>query len=433
MSNDHQDAYEHKALKKDGTTILVEARGTKTLYKGKQVRVTAIRDITETKRLQELESRAEKLEMAGIIAGQVAHDFNNLLSPILAYPMYIKEELPNDHDAHAYLDAIQNAAGRIAEINQDLLTMGRRAHYNQEALDLNQVVEQIVTEMESRSTTVSVETDLCEDLAPIKGGAAQLHRVLTNLIVNAKDAMDDVGVVSIRTENYYADNTTVVYGAVPKGEYVKLTVSDTGCGIPANVIPKILDPFFSTKTTDKKRGSGLGMSVVDAVIKDHNGYMDLSTKVGEGTSFYVYFPVTTESVQPEVSNEACGGSDTILVVDDDDVQRAVATQLLTKLGYEVNSVESGEKAVEFLRENPRDLVILDMIMPGGSDGAETYRQIIGVSPYQKAIILSGYSASDRVLDVQRMGAGAFVKKPVTTKVLAEAVRKELDRETSPAA
>jgi len=374
-----------------------------------------------------LESRAERLETAGTIAGQVAHDFNNLLSPIMAYPDFIHEELPHDHKAHAYLDAIENAAQKMADINQDLLTMGRRGHYNQHVFDLNRVVLQGVQEMESRTKTVTCELDLCEDLMRIKGGDAQIHRMLTNLLVNAQDAMENIGQITIRTENYYADDTSIAFGRVPKGEYVKLSVSDNGCGIPEDIIQKVLDPFFSTKTTDKKRGSGLGLSVVDAVMKDHNGYLDISSKVGHGTSFYLYFPITREDAGEEEPEDLTGGNETVLVVDDDNIQREVTSQLLTKLGYRVSTVKNGEEAVRFLRENKKDIIILDMVMPGGIDGTETYRQILDFNPQQKAIVLSGFSESDRVIEVQKLGAGTFVRKPVTRRSIAVAVRTELSR------
>ncbi len=385
-------------------------------------------DITETKRLKALESRAERLETAGTIAGQVAHDFNNLLSPIMAYPEFVHEELPHDNQAHAYLDAIENAAQKIADINQDLLTMGRRGHYNQSVLDLNRVVLQAAQEMELKSKTVTCGLDLCEDLMKIKGGDAQIHRMLTNLIVNARDAMDDIGQITIKTENYYADDASVEFGRVPKGEYIKVTVTDNGCGIPDDIVQKVLDPFFSTKTTDKKRGSGLGLSVVDAVMRDHGGYLDLSSKVGHGTSFYLYFPVTREDITKDGIGRMVGGSETVLVVDDDDTQREVSSKLLRKLGYRVTTVESGEEAVEFLRDNPQDLVVLDMVMPGGMDGTETYRQFLEFSPHQRAIILSGFSEYDQVIEAQKLGAGTFVRKPVTRQKIASAVRTELDRE-----
>jgi PAS domain S-box-containing protein len=434
VTNDGPGASEYHAVRKDGSAFPILFHANSVMEDDVLVGVRGIIvDMTETKRLQDLESRAERLETAGTIAGQVAHDFNNLLAPLVGYPELIREDLPHDHVAHAYLDTIESAAKKIASINQDLVTMSRRGHYSQDVLDLNRIVLQVAQETESRTTTVSVQLDLCSDLMNIKGGEAQIHRLLTNLTVNAQDAMQDLGKISIVTENYYADETSIAFGRVLKGEYVRLTVSDNGCGIAEDIIPKILDPFFSTKTTDKNRGSGLGLSIVDAVIRDHNGYLDLTTKIGQGTSFYLYFPVFRETVHEGKRESLVGGTETVLIIDDDEIQREVSSKLLAKLGYDVSFVESGEQAIEFLKERPQDILMLDMVMPGGIDGAETYRRILEIRPHQKAIILSGFSESERVLEAQRLGAGAFVKKPITKEIIATTIRAELDRvvETRP--
>jgi len=384
-------------------------------------------DITETKRLQELESRAQRLETAGTIAGQVAHDFNNLLAPLMAYPELIRDELPKDHPALAYLGAIETATAQIADINQQLLTLGRRGHYNQEPLNLNEIVLQASKGIEPLPDTMACEVNLSKDLMNILGGGAQINRVISNLLDNARDAMQDVGYISVKTENYYVDEVSIAYGRIPKGEYAKLTISDTGCGIPDDIVQRIFDPFFTSKTTDKKRGSGLGLSVVDAVVRDHGGYIDLSSKVGGGTSFYLYFPVTRKTVAGQDYDKIPGGTETVLVVDDDSLQRDVSLRLLEKLGYRVSTAESGEKAIELLKEKPQDLLVLDMIMPPGIDGAETYRRAIEINPDQKAIITSGFSETKRVLEAQSLGAGTFLKKPLTASAIAAAVRKELDR------
>ncbi|MCK4371731.1 MAG: PAS domain S-box protein, partial [candidate division Zixibacteria bacterium] len=286
------------------------------------------RDITEILRLRELETRAQRLESAGSIAGQVAHDFNNLLGPLMAYPELIREELPEDHKVLTFLSSIETAAVQMADINQDLLTMGRRGHYNMKPMNMNEVVLQTVKELKILPETLVCEANLAEDLMNILGGPSQIYRAVANILHNARDAMHDIGIITITTENYYADDVTIAYNRVPRGEYVKLTISDTGSGIPDDIVEKIFDPFFTSKATDKKRGSGLGMSVVDAVIKDHKGYIDLSTKVGEGTSFYLYFPVTRETIEAQESDQIAGGCETVLVVDDDDVQRDIVRSLL---------------------------------------------------------------------------------------------------------
>jgi len=389
--------------------------------------IETVEDITENKRLQELESRAERLETAGTIAGQVAHDFNNLLAPLMAYPEFIREQLPETHSAIEFLDQMEDASRKIAEINQQLLTLGRRGHYNQDVINLNSIVKQACDDLPELPETTVLETDLAEDLMYVQGGGSQIHRVVTNLLYNAVDSLQEIGHIRIKTENYYADDVSGAYGRVPKGEYVKLTITDNGCGIPDSIIDSILDPFFTTKTTDKERGSGLGMSVVDAVVKDHNGYLDMETQVGRGTSFYIYFPVTRRTPAGDDLEEVAGGNESILVVDDDSVQREVSARILKSLGYEVICVESGEKAIEAVQRSVPDLVILDMIMPGGIDGAETFGQIAEINSKQKTIIVSGFSESSRVKSAQEMGAGPFVKKPLTRRTIAAAIRTELDR------
>ncbi len=422
----HRFEWEH--VRHNGDIFPVEVLLTSIPSGGKNFLHVVWRDITERKRLEELESRAARLDTAGTIAGQVAHDFNNLLGPLIAYPDFIRERLPEDHPALKYLANIEESAKKIAEINQQLLSLGRRGHYNQEVFNLNDVVLQAIKEITSLTDNIECETNLTPDLMNILGGSSQIHRVVTNLLYNAVDALQGNGTLTVRTENYYADEVSGIYGRVPRGEYVKLTISDTGCGIPAEIVQKILDPFFTTKTSDKIRGSGLGLSVVDAVVKDHGGFLDLATKIGEGSSFYIYFPVTRESAGGESPDGIVGGSESILVVDDDDVQRDVSCSLLKRLGYKVSSVESGEKAVEFLKETPHDLLVLDMVMPPGIDGTETYRQVLKTYPHQKAILASGFSESNRVRQAQELGAGAFVKKPLTKRALATSVRRELDRQ-----
>jgi two-component system cell cycle sensor histidine kinase/response regulator CckA len=213
-----------------------------------------------------------------------------------------------------------------------------------------------------------------------------------------------------------------------RGEYVRLTISDTGCGIPEDILTRIFDPFFTTKSPNHKRGSGLGLSVVHAVMEDHQGYIDIESVIGEGTSVYLYFPITREKRENQYYNTVRGGSEKILVVDDDRVQLEVMQRLLEKLGYKVTTVESGEMALEVTNNVKFDLVVLDMVMPGGMDGAETYRRLLEKYPEQKAIIVSGYAESARVADALEMGAGIFLKKPLTLNTISMEVRGELDRD-----
>jgi PAS domain S-box-containing protein len=384
-------------------------------------------DVTETRRLRELEARAQRLETAGRIAGQVAHDFNNLLAPLTAYPDMIREDLPKNHPALAYLSSIEDSAHQIAEINQQLLTLGRRGHYNQEPMNLNEVVGHVLEQMEKPPVSLVINVSTSDELMPMMGGRSQIHRVLMNLVQNAREAMQDVGRLSIRTENFYIDELPTSFAQIPRGEYVKLTISDTGCGISPEILEKVLDPFFTTKQADRKRGSGLGLSVVDAVVNDHHGYIDLSSEVGKGTSVYLYFPITRETADVQPVEAVTGGDEHVLVVDDDQTQREVCLHILKRLGYHVEVVMSGEKALELLQVKSFDLLILDMIMPAGIDGTETFRRVLDINPRQRALMLSGFAESDRVIEAQHIGAGTFLRKPVTRTTLALAVRRELDR------
>lgn len=385
-----------------------------------------IRDVTETKRLQELESRAQRLETAGKIAGQVAHDFNNLLGPLVAYPELIRDMLPENHPALSFLYDMEKASNKIADLNQQLLTLSRRGHYNQDVFNLNPLISQAVKDIGKLPESLIIELDLAADLMNIKGGSAQVYRAIMNVLTNARDAVGSSGKIVIKSENVYIDKTIIGYGRVLKGEFVKLTITDTGTGIPPENIQKIFDPFFTTKTTDKIRGSGLGLSVVDAVMKDHGGYIDLKSGVGQGSAFYLYFPITHQAVPDAIDADIVGGDESIMVVDDDDMQRNVLCNLLGRLGYKVSTCESGEQALEILKDNPHNLLILDMVMPGGIDGAETFKRVLQINPKQKAIIVSGFSETGRIREARAMGASAFVKKPLNMKALASAVRKALD-------
>lgn len=250
-----------------------------------------IMDISELKEMQKFNSRAQRLEMAGQIAGQVAHDFNNLLSPLAAYTELIKSELSEDHSILKYIDIIQKSALQMAEINQQLLTLGRRAYFKIEFLNLGEIIKEVIAQIQPTPETLIIDINISADLMEIKGGASQIHRLVLNLINNAREAMQDKGYLSIRAENHYLDELIDKRNQIMTGEYIKLTVSDTGTGIPPEIIDRIFEPFFSAKSIDDRRGSGLGLSIVHAVVEDHNGYIDVESAVGKGTSFSIYFPM----------------------------------------------------------------------------------------------------------------------------------------------
>ncbi len=411
---------------KDGPIVWLEVRLSSVRHDGLLVAVEGIaRDITERKQMEAELLRAQRLETAGRIAGQVAHDFNNLLAPMVGYPELIKMRLPEGHPAAQYCDAMLAAAKQMASINEDLLTLGRRGHFVQEILDLNKVVEQVLAQNSERPDTLIVEVQLAPDLLPVKGSPAQLARVVANLVTNAREAMQDMGLLTISTSNVYLDFPLARYSRIEMGEYVRLDVNDTGCGIPEEIRDKIFDAFFTTKTSGRRRGSGLGLSVVQGIVEDHSGYVDLHSEVGKGTTFSIYLPACRTEVGSQSGTGVPRGNEAILVVDDDPVQRDLAKRMLESLGYRVEAVASGEEALAYLRDRTVDLLVLDMIMQPGMDGAETYERVLQTRPGQRAIIVSGFAESERVRRAFDLGARRFVRKPVTLEALASAVREGL--------
>jgi CheY-like chemotaxis protein len=325
----------------------------------------------------------------------------------------------------------------MADINQQLLSLSRRAYYEQQPMNLNSVIEDMVELIKRSGISQNIEiiTELSSKTPNIRGSPEQLLRVVQNLCQNAIDAMGESGTLTIKTELAYLDRPLQHYEDMELGEYVKLTVSDTGSGIPKEIWDKIFDPFFTTKKTNKQHGSGLGLSVVHGIVKDHKGYIDLSSEVGKGTSFFVYFPVCYEGKLHTYHKELVKGEGTILLIDDDALQTEVAGRILEKLGYTVLTANSSQEAFKIFKECQQknafpDLVILDMILNNDMDGSQIYEHIKQFNPAQKAILISGYAESDKVDRAMALGAGAFLRKPVTAEKLGQAVEKELSRPTT---
>jgi CheY-like chemotaxis protein len=251
-----------------------------------------------------------------------------------------------------------------------------------------------------------------------------------NLLSNAAEAITDHGEVTILTENRYLDKPMTGYDHIQEGDYVVLRVSDNGKGIRGGDMGKIFEPFYTKKVMGRS-GTGLGLAVVWGTVKDHGGYIDVQSEEGKGSAFTLYFPVTREervSDQKEVSPESYRGrGESILVVDDVKEQRELATAMLNNLGYRVSAVSSGEEAVAYLKTHRIDLMVLDMIMDPGMDGLETYQKVLEINPKQKAIIVSGFSETDRVKKAQELGAGAYVRKPYIQEKIGLAITRELDK------
>jgi signal transduction histidine kinase len=377
--------------------------------------------------------KSQKMEVIGTLAGGVAHDLNNILSGVVSYPELLLMDIPEESPLRQPLLTIQESGQKAATIVQDLLTLARRGVSVTEVMKLNQLVEQYLNSPENQKILeyhpgVKIETDLQAKIFNILGSPVHLSKTIMNLVSNAAEAMPSGGVIHITTENRYIDSPIRGYDTLEKGDYVKLTVSDNGVGISPEDIDRVFEPFYTKKTMGRS-GTGLGMAVVWGTAKDHDGYIDVQSELGEGTAFTLFFPITRKKLpaeKPDISKDRyMGKGESILIVDDVKQQREIASSMLKKLGYSVLSVPSGEEAVIFMQENKADLLVLDMIMNPGIDGLETYKKILEFHPRQKAIIASGFSESKQVKGAQKMGAGSYLKKPYSFETIGLAVKAEL--------
>ncbi|PKN77085.1 MAG: hypothetical protein CVU52_02005 [Deltaproteobacteria bacterium HGW-Deltaproteobacteria-10] len=387
--------------------------------------------------MEERLQRAEKMEALGLLAGGIAHDLNNVLGIVVGYAELalgdIDEESPLKND----LLNIMTGGQKAAAIVQDMLTLARRGVSGRKVLNLNKMIGDFRKSAEWRKLLsyhpkMQIKIDLEPDLLNISGSLVHLEKTLFNLIANAGESMKQAGLLTITTTNRYLDKPISGYDNIREGDYVVLSVADTGEGISDSDIKRIFEPFYTKKMMGRS-GTGLGLAVVWGTVKDHNGYINVESTPGKGTIFTIYFPVTRQDITAEPSSvpvaDYVGKGESILIVDDVKEQRELATRMLRSLNYNVSSAASGEAAVEYLKDRKVDMLVLDMIMDPGMDGLDTYKKIIEIHPQQKAIIVSGFSESDRVQAAQSLGAGAYIKKPYVLEKLGMAVKDELARTT----
>ena len=394
--------------------------------------VIDIRDVTGQVELQNRLKNAQKMEAIGLLAGGVAHDLNNILSGIVSYPDMLLINRPDDDPMSGPLNIIKKSGERAAAIVQDLLTLARRGIGALSALNLNDVVNDFWvsperSEIIRQAEGVEFKLNLEGTLRNINGSTVHLLKVLMNIFVNGVEAMPGGGRLSISTENQFLDSEYSGFEVIPQGEYAVLRISDTGVGMSVSEVNRIFEPFYTSKIMGRS-GTGLGMAVVWGTIKDLSGFIDISSAPGKGTEFVLYFPATREEI-PESSiidlQSYRGDGQKVLVIDDMEEQRELACRILVLLGYEVQAASSGENAIQMCSGQSFDLLVLDMIMPGGMNGCVTYEKIAAIRPGQRAVIASGFSDNGSVRKAQQLGAGAYIKKPYTVESLARAIFREL--------
>jgi len=381
--------------------------------------------------------RAQKMELLGRLAGGVAHDLNNVLSGIVSYPDLLLLDLPPNSDMRQPLLNIQEAGCRAAAIVQDLLTLARRGITIRKPVQLNTIIQDYLQSLESITLQknypeITLKTSFAQDLNLITGSPMHLEKMVMNLIVNAFEAIEGAGTIHITTENRIITEPIQAYDTIMPGAYVVLAISDNGIGISEENLNRIFEPFYTSKILGRS-GTGLGMTVVWGTVKDHDGFLDVQSSTGRGTTITVFLPVAVpaeDHPEPKAVNRQVlrGNGERILLIDDSPEQRSLGHSILTTLGYRATTASSGAEAMAILARQNFDLILLDMIMEPDMDGLDTFRRIREIYPDQKVIIVSGYSETRRIKEAQREGVCSVVKKPFTLQEIAAAIQRELQNQ-----
>ena len=380
-------------------------------------------DITERSAMEEGLARAQHLESLGILAGGIAHDFNNLLTGIIGNITLAQTLMDSGEDATERLKNAEIASLRAKDLTMQLLTFAKGGDPIKKVIPLNELLDQSV-KLSSRGRKAVCKLDAEDDIWPVEVDEGQITQVLNNIIINANQAMPGGGTISIMSRNVEVDINSRLN--LKAGKYVKVSVSDQGTGIPEEYIDKIFDPYFTTK----KDGHGLGLATSYSIIKKHNGLINVNSQLGKGSEFIFYLPaspkIVDEGKEKEPVYENRGG--TVLIMDDEEIIRAVAGEMLQSNGYKVEFAKEGKEAIELYKVSINngdkyDLVILDLTVPGGLGGKDTISEIRKIDPDVKAIVSSGYSNDPVMAEYQKYGFMDFVPKPYNTKQLVDIVNK----------
>ena len=388
---------------------------------GEPVAVATIsRDLTVRKQMEDELIKAQKLESLGVLAGGIAHDFNNLLTVIMGNIVLAKMHPGPEGNIVEWLKEAEHATIRAKDLAQQLLTFSRGGVPVKAVIAIGPIIRE-AARFALSCATLRCEFSLAPDLWFIDADAGQISQVVNNLLINANQAMPDGGAISVDGENAIIDEQTTL--PLQPGPYVSITVKDTGIGIAKEYLPKIFDPYFTTK----QQGSGLGLASSYSIVKKHGGHIAVESRPGGGATFTVYLPASPgkhEEKQVDRQSQPVTGRGNILVMDDDDGIRAVATNMLEFLGYAVTAVASGEEAIEAYKKahasgDPYDAVITDLTVPGKMGGKELIKELLALDPHVKAIVSSGYSNDPIMANCREYGFSGVIVKPYTNVELAK--------------
>jgi len=429
----HLDSIEVRWRKKDASVITVRLSGRVVSAPGESQGVLEViaEDVTERRALEEQFRQAQKMEAVGRLAGGVAHDFNNLLMVVSGYTEVLLENTDHSSAMYPKIEAIQQATDRATTLTRQLLAFSRKQLLELKVVDMNAIVadmERLLRPLIGED--IELITRLSSNLGRTRADAGQIEQVIMNLVVNSKDAMANGGKISLQTANVNLDDDwRREYSYIKPGPYVMLSVSDNGQGMDKETQSRIFEPFFTTK--EKGKGTGLGLSTVYGIVKQSGGYIFAQSEIGKGTTFQIYFPRVEDAVEPAHSSQASKtslrGTETVLLVEDEESVRQLVRETLSARGYQVLEADEGEKAlaVAATHNGPIHMLVTDVVMPGMS-GRELAKRLAQTHPQTKVLYLSGYT-EDAIVHQGVLDSGtAFLQKPFTLQMLSRKVREVLN-------
>ncbi len=428
MSGDEVLPVEHRLIRRDGTVVWV--RNTMVPYRDENGRLLRydglIENITERKKMEEELLKVKKLESVGTLAGGIAHDFNNLLQAIMGNISLAKMHVDPQDKIYRLLDTAEKVSMRASDITKQLITFSRGGMPVKRTLYIGDFIKYTV-HFSLSGSNITFKFHMADDLSPVDVDEGQMRQVIHNMILNAREAMPEGGELTVAAENVSVNGIDEL--PLKAGKYVRVSISDTGYGIPQENLSRIFDPYFTTKRMGYQKGMGLGLTTCYSIVKGHDGLITVESEVGVGTTFHIYLPASQKDTKTDdpAKEKPVISKGRVLVMDDEEAVRDVMGNMLQHLGYEVEFARDGAEAIYLykhatLDRDPFDAVILDLIIPGGMGGNETLKALLDIDPAVKAIVISGYSNDPIMTDFASYGFKGVISKPYKFEELNEKVR-----------
>ena len=423
-------SFETKRATKDGRIIDVSISASR--YNDHQNNPAGLlvihRDISEAKRVEAYLQQVQRLEAIGNLAGGIAHDFNNLLMVIQGTVSLLLYSTQSSHPHYKHFINIEKQAQRGSKLTKQLLGYAHKGKYEVKPINMNDIIIESSETLRQTRKDIRIHYNLASDLYSIEADIYQMEQALMNLYINAADAMNDGGDLTLTTRNILSDEIVSTVNEVKTGKYILITMEDTGIGMDKKTIDRVFEPFFTTKEIDK--GTGLGLASVYGIVKGHGGYINVDSELGRGTIFNVYLPASEKPITtlPDEPKKALKGQGAVLIVDDEKPVLEVGAEMLKAIGYKVFKAQNGRAAIKLYKEyqDQIDLVILDMILPD-LGGGEIFDLLKEINPSVAVILSSGYSIEGRATDILNRGCKGFIQKPFSMEELAEKIKSIIKR------